>query len=101
MGIAYHNIYAVDGAALNVADRVFMGTVAVTYTAAAAGVATTPVVLVWQEPIPTPYHVTLSPIEDCTWFITAKTTLGCTVNVFPRLAANSLVGGTTEILIVS
>lgn len=101
MGIAYHNLYAADGTTLNVADRAYFGTVSVTYAAAVAGAATVPVVVTWQEPIPMPYFVALSPIEDCTWFITAKTTLGCTLNVQSRLLTTTLLGGTTEMLIIS
>ena len=101
MGIPYHTIMANDGLALNNANRVFLGSITATYTAAGAGAATTPVVLTWTEPVPTPFSVFMSPIEDCTWFITAKTTLGCTLNVLPRLAANSLAGGVVQLLIIS
>lgn len=100
MGIAYHTLYATDGTGLNVADRVYFGTVTATYASASAGVAST-IAVAWSEPIPTPYCAIMSPVEDCTYFISVKTTLGFTLNVLPRLAANALAGGTVEILIIS
>ncbi len=100
MGIAYHNIYAVDGAGLNDAFRIYHGTVTAVYPSAGAGIAST-VVVTWTEPIPLPYTAVLSPIEDCTYFFNARTALGCTLNVLPRLAANALAGGSVEIMISS
>lgn len=100
MGIAYHTSYAVDGCGLNAANRVYLGSVTATYAAAAPGVAST-VAVTWTEPVPISYTALMSPTEDCTYFISAKTTVSLTLNVLPRLAANSLVGGTVEILIIS
>lgn len=100
MGIAYHTSYSPDGTILNLFDRVVIGNVTAVYPAATAG-ATSTIAVTWGEPIPTPYMAIMSPIEDCTYFVSARTTVGFTLNVLPRLAANTLAGGSVEILIVS
>lgn len=100
MGISYHSLYAADGTTLNVADRAYFGTLTATYPAAAVGVVST-LAVTWTEPVPMPYTAVMSPVEDSTYFITAKTTLGFTLNVAPRTALLTLAGGTVEILLVS
>jgi hypothetical protein len=100
MGIAYHNVYAPDGAALNLFDRVTLGTVTVTYPAATAGASST-IVATWNEPIVTGYTALISPIEDCTYFISARTTTSCLLTVNARLATNTLSGGAVELLLIS
>lgn len=101
MGIAYHTIYSPDGAGLNLFDRVVAGTVTAVYpTGATSGGAVT-LAVSWSEPVVTPYTLLMSPIEDCTYFFTSKTAIGCVLNVNPRLATASLTGGSVEILILS
>lgn len=100
MGLSYQSLYAPDGLATNRSDAVIFGTVSATYASASAGVAST-VAVTWTEPVPTTYCAVMSPVEDCTYYLTSKTTLGFTLNVLPRLAANSLAGGTVEIMVVS
>lgn len=100
MGIAYHTIYTPDGAGTNLFDRVVVGSVTAVYPAATAG-ATSTIAVTWGEPIPTPYAALISPIEDCTYFVSARTTVGCVLNVLPRLAANTLAGGSVELFILS
>jgi hypothetical protein len=99
MGIAYHTIHAPDGAGLNLFDRVTIGTVTAVYPSATAG-ATSTLAVTWNEPVALTYTAIMSPIEDCTYFITNKTTVGFTLNVNPRLAANTLGGGSVEILLL-
>lgn len=98
MGIAYHNLYAADGQILNVADRAYFGTVTIVYTSTSGTATGTAVVVTWTEPVPTPYCVLVSPIEQMTWWITAKTTLGFTFNYAGLV---SLSGGSLECLVVS
>lgn len=101
MGISYHSIYAPDGAGLNLSDRVVAGTVTAVYTLGASAGAASTIAVTWAEPIPTPYAVVMSPVEDSTYFISAKTTVGFTLNVAPRLAASTLAGGSVELIILS
>lgn len=101
MGIAYHTIYAPDGAGLNLFDRVVAGTVTAVYPAGTSTGATSVIAVVWNEPVITPYTVLMSPVEDCTYFVTAKTTVGCTLNLNPRLATGTLTGASVECFILS
>lgn len=100
MGIAYHTLYAVDGQTLNVADRAFFGTVTAVYASATAGLVST-VAVTWTEPVMLPYCAIMSPIEQCQYSITSRTTTGFTLNVYPGTALLALAGGSVEILIVS
>lgn len=101
MGIAYHSIYSPDGAGLNLFDRAVVGTLTAVYTVGASAGAASTIAVAWTEPVPTPYAVVMSPVEDSTYFITAKTTVGFTLNVAPRLAASTLAGGSVELIILS
>lgn len=100
MGIAYHTLYAPDGVGLNLFDRAIVGTVTAIYPSVGAG-SLSSVAVSWTEPVITPYALVMSPIEDCTYYFTNKTALGCTLNVLPRLAANTLSGGSVEIIMQS
>jgi hypothetical protein len=98
MGLSFHSLYTPDGLAVARSDAPWGGIATATYAAAGAGVAST-VAVSWTEPMPTPYCAIVSPVEDCTWFLSNRTALGFTLNVSPRLAANSLAGGTVKILV--
>lgn len=100
MGIAYHNFYSPDGLGLNLFDRAIVGTATAVYPAAATSASST-IAVSWTEPVPTPYAVIMSPIEDSTYFITSKTTVGFTLNVNARLSASTLAGGSVELFIIS
>lgn len=100
MGLSYSSAYIPDGLGLNRSDAIIIGTVSATYASAGAGVAST-VAVAWTEPVPTTYCAVMSPVEDCTYYLTSKTTLGFTLNVLPRLAASSLAGGTVRLMILS
>jgi hypothetical protein len=98
MGIAYHTLYSADGTILNIADRAYLGTITVVYGSSSGTAAITPVVVTWTEPIPMPYTVIASPIENATYWFTSKTTIGFTLNA---VGTASLVGGSMEVLIIS
>lgn len=100
MGIAYHTLYAADGQTANVADRWYVGTVTVTYPSTTT-TATGTVAVSWTEPVPMPYTVLVSPVENMTWWIAAgtRTPTGFTLSVASPITG--LTGGTVEILIVS
>lgn len=100
MGISYHNVYTPDGVGTNLFDRIVLGTVTAVYPAAATSASST-IAVTWGEPIPTPYAVLMSPVEDCTYFVSSKTTVGFVLNVNARIAANTLAGGSVECLILS
>lgn len=100
MGIAYHTSYTPDGAGTNLFDRVVLGTVTVICPTAAASLGTT-IAVSWNEPVPTPYTAIPSLIEDSTYFITNRTTTGCSLVIMPRLLGGTLAGGSIELLLMS
>ncbi|WP_293857254.1 hypothetical protein [uncultured Alsobacter sp.] len=53
----------------------------------------------FDEPLPAAYTVHVTPGQDCTWWISARTTTGFTVNLAPRLAANTLAAGTFDVTV--
>lgn len=98
MGVPFHTLYAADGMLPNVADRFYAGTISITYTSTSGAATGTAVVVTWTEPVPTPYTVLASPIENMVWWITAKTTTGFTFNYQGIV---SLSGGSIECLVLS
>lgn len=55
----------------------------------------------FAEPIPLPYHVSVTPDQDAVAFVTAKTAAGFTLTLNPRLAANTLAVGSNEVIVVA
>ena len=101
MGVAYHTLYAPDGAPVNLFDRVVLGTITVTYAAAASSGASVATTVTWGEPILGPYAVFVSPTEDSTYFVTGKAATSLTLTMAPRLVSASLTGGNVELLLIS
>lgn len=101
MGIAYHSFYSPDGLGLNLFDRAVVGTITAVYPSGATSGGASTLAVTWSEPVPTPYTVLMSPIEDSTYFVTSKTTVGFTLNVNPRLAISQVTGGSVELFILS
>lgn len=50
--------------------------------------------------LPANYAVLVNPGQDATWWISGKTSTGFTINLSPRLAANTLASGTIDWLLV-
>jgi hypothetical protein len=101
VGISYHSAYAPDGAALNLFDRVVIGTVTATYGAGVSTGASVVTTLTWTEPVASTYTIIVSPIEDSTSFFTAKTQLSAVMTMNSRLATGTLTGGPVEVLILT
>lgn len=105
MGVPFHSIEAVDGFnEFAFVDRAMVGlNLAVAYpTGGTAGtIATQAVALPTSADLPANYAVFVELGADLTWFITSKTSAGFTLNVAPRLAANTVAAGTANILIVA
>lgn len=104
MGIPFHSIDAVDGFnEFAFVDRAEVGiNLAVSYPSGAAGVTVTQTVAIPASAnMPTNYFVSVELGFDGTWFITSKSATGFTLNVSPRLAANSVAAGTANIMIVA
>lgn len=97
MGLPFHTVYTADGLGVNVADRIYAGSVTVTY-ASTSGTATATVAVSWSEPVPTPYVALPTMVEKANAWITSPTALGFTFNI---AGLASLSGGTVEVLIFS
>jgi hypothetical protein len=57
--------------------------------------------VVFANELPASYAVHVTPNQDATAFVTAKTSVGFNVTLFPRLAANTLAAGTFDVLVVA
>lgn len=72
--------------------------------AAGAGAGTARTIAVTSSDIkqlPGDYSVRVELPEDATYWVSAKTQAGFTVNISPRLAANTLAGGSADILVIA
>ena len=58
--------------------------------------------VVFKSPMPSAvYSVNVTPNQDAVAFVTAKTTTGFNVTLFPRLAANTLAVGTFDVIVTA
>lgn len=83
------------------ADRVFMLLKKAFANAAGSGAGAALAVPITGLRLPASYAVFVNPGQDATWFITARTQTGFTVNLAPRLAANTLAAGTFDLLVLA
>lgn len=51
--------------------------------------------------LPPKYSVFVTPSQDATFWISNRTQTGFTVNLSPRLAANTLAAGTIDLLVIA
>lgn len=58
-------------------------------------------VVTFPEALPAGYQVLVGTNQDCVAYVTARTTFGFTVNLTPRLAANTLAAGTFDVLVIA
>jgi hypothetical protein len=100
MAIAKHRMSVLDGSSAAFTDKLIIGTLIGVANLIGGGagqnVAT---VVAFAEPLPASFGVIISPRQDAVGFISAITTSGFTVNISPRLAANTLAAGTFDVLI--
>jgi hypothetical protein len=101
MGIAYHTAYSPDGLAMQLFDRIVVGTVQAVYAAGTTTGVATAVAVTWSEPIATPYIAIASPVEASSVHFTSRTALGMTVNITPVVLTTTLAGGTIQIALLA
>lgn len=97
-----HTLEVQDGSNLANSDRLLVSlkmAVANLIGGGAGQVVT--VAVTFPQPMPANYAVFADPGQDAVCFVTARTSLGFTLNINPRLAANTLAVGTTNILILA
>lgn len=103
MAIQKHDLQVLDSpTSPTFTDRVIIGQQLGVANAAGggAGLSVTTVVT-FPEPLPANYTVFTQSYQDCTTYVTAKTTFGFSVVQTPRLAANTLAAGTFDVLVIA
>lgn len=80
-------------------DHVRMGLKLAVANAAGSGAGAAVTVAVTGT-FPPAYAVVVNPGQDATWWISAKTSAGFTINLAPRLAASTLAAGTVDFVVV-
>lgn len=98
---AIHTIEVGDGSNQSQSDRlkVVLKLAVANLIGGGAGQTVT-VAVVFAETMPANYAVFADPGQDAVCFVTARTAAGFTLNINPRLAANTLAAGTVNILVV-
>lgn len=98
MSFDIHTIAVPDaGFGFNRKDRIMMASGMAVANAAGggAGQAVTVAVAGFKN-LPANMGVLVNPGQDATWWISNKTSTGFTINLAPRLAANTLAAGTVD-----
>ena len=96
-----HTVNIAGGSNNVLDDQLVVGKFAVTYAVGAGAGASVATAVTFNESIPTPYQVHVELPEDGTAWISSKTAAGFTLNVEPRLAANTVAGGSANVLVVA
>lgn len=101
MPIPVHTVEVPDGLSLQNSDRLVAGALTAVANLAGGGAGQSVATAVTGLSLPPKYQVIIEPGQDATWWITAKTSGGFTVNLVPRLAANTLSAGAFNALIIA
>ena len=103
MSLQIHDLEVPDGAAgFRNKDRIVIGAAFGAANAAGSGAgAAVTVAVTGLKNLPANYAVLVNPGQDATWYISAKTNTGFTINLLPRLAANTLAAGTIDWVLVA
>lgn len=97
-----HTIKVPDGALPSLEDRVVVGVLSNVANAAGGGAGEAVSVAVGGfADLPANYAVLVSPGQDATWFVSAKSAAGFTVTLNPRLAAGTLAAGSFDVVVVA
>lgn len=97
-----HTVAVSDASdALAQADRLFMLLKKAFANGAGSGAGAALAVPISGLRLPAFYAVFVNPGQDATWYITNRTQAGFTVNLAPRLAANTLAAGTFDLLVLA
>ena len=102
MSLDLHTVSVLKGTQLSQQDRLLIGQLLGVANAAGSGAgAAVAVPVAWPDQLPANYFVDICPNADVTWYITAKTSSGFTVNLNPRLAANTIAAGTFDVRVTA
>lgn len=99
MAFDIHTVSVVPGSTTVWSDRVVLAVLpgVANLAGGSAGVAVTTAVAL---SLPATYTVHVTPGQDATAYVTAKTTTGFNVVLAPRLAASTLASGTFDVIVV-
>ena len=102
MSIDLHTVSLIPGTVLARSDQLVLGQLlAVANPAGGIAGASVTVSVSFAGQLPPSYFVDVCPSADVTWYITAKTSSGFTVNLNPRLAANTIAAGTFDVRVTA
>jgi hypothetical protein len=101
MPIELHTVESPDGCAFANADRVIIGRLNAVANLIGGGAGLSVATVIAGLNLPANYQVIVEVGQDATAWVSAKTSAGFTVNLVPRLAANTLAAGTFNALIVA
>ncbi|RKR46303.1 hypothetical protein [Paraburkholderia sp. BL17N1] len=102
MGLPVHTVEVLNGSTpLARPDRLALALIEGLANVAGGSAGAAVTVAVTGLDLPAKYTVVVSPNQDATWYVSAKTNTGFTVNLNPRLAANTLAAGTIDIAILA
>jgi hypothetical protein len=101
MSFDLHTVSTPGGIKPQLNDRHILGSLFGVANAAGSGAGASVAVAVTGLQLPAKYNVVVDPGQDATWYISAKTQTGFTVNLQPRLAANTLAAGAINLTITA
>ncbi len=101
MSLDLHTVEAVPGAAPNANDKLRVGYLNAIANAAGGSAGASVAVAITGLSLPPNYNVHVEVDQDANAWISSKTQSGFTVNLEPRLAANTLAAGTFNVTIVA
>lgn len=101
MAIIVHTVEVKDGGdGLANQDRLTVLPMTVANGAGGAG-ATVTVAVAFSDPVPLPYKVFFDAGQGVLCFATEKNVMGFTLNINPRLAADSVAAGSVSMMVVA
>ncbi len=103
MSIAVHTIDLVPNSQLTQSDRIILGLQAgvANVAGSVAGAAVITAVSFASASLPTNYVVLVTPGQDATAYVSAKTSTGFNVTLVPRQATATLSASTFDVLVLA
>lgn len=96
-----HTIAVLNGSVLAQEDRLVLLTLPQQATPAGGGAGQSVTLPFTGLSLPAVYSVQVTPSQDATVWITGRSQSGFTVNLAPRLAANTLAVGTVDVVVLA
>lgn len=94
-----HTVAIIDGSTLLREDRLVVGLIPQLAHGVGGGAGAAVAIPVTGLQLPPTFGVELTPSQDATCWVSARTQTGFTVNIAPRLAASTLAAGAIDVFI--